>query len=123
MMKKIRLDLLSPYALDKYYMEKLSSLYFKLFNVSSIGMRLYNVYGAGQKQDSKYSGIIPILLTNLKRKKEKTLIYGGSQTRDFINVEDVVEISIMLLNYATKKKINEIYNVGTGKTNISIKSL
>ena len=112
--EKNKTDLLSPYALDKYYMEKLSSLYFKLFNVSSIGMRLYNVYGTGQKQDSKYSGIIPILLTNLKRKR-KTLIYGGSQTRDFINVEDVVEISIMLLNYATKKKINEIYNVGTGK--------
>lgn len=119
--EKNKIDLLSPYALDKYYMEKLSGLYFKLFNVSSIGMRLYNVYGVGQKQDSKYAGIIPKLLTNFKKNK-KTVIYGGSQTRDFINVKDVVELSVILMKFATKNKVNEIYNIGTGKQ-ISILNL
>ncbi len=114
-------DLLSPYALDKYYLEKLSKIFFKIHKVSSVGMRLYNVYGPGQKGQSKYSGVISKFNSNF-RKDKKTIIFGGKQTRDFIHVDDVVELSILLMKIARQKKINDILNVGTGKQ-ISIMGL
>ena len=114
-------DLLSPYALDKYYLEKLSKIFFKIHQVSSIGMRLYNVYGPGQKGQSKYSGVISKFNSNFNKNK-KTIIFGGKQTRDFIHVNDVVKLSILLMKIARQKKINEIFNIGTGKQ-ISIMQL
>lgn len=116
-----KIDLLSPYALDKYYMERLSQIFYRLYNVSSIGMRLYNVYGYGQHGNSKYSGVIPKFNTNLEKNK-KTLIFGGNQTRDFIHVNDVVKLSIIFMGLAKKKRMNEIINVGTGNQ-ISIMNL
>lgn len=112
--KSNNIDLLSPYALDKYYLEKLSKIFFKIHQVSSVGMRLYNVYGPGQKGQSKYSAVISKFNSNFN-KNIKTTIYGGKQTRDFIHVDDVVKLSILLMRIVEKKKLNEILNVGTGK--------
>ena len=54
-MIKKKFDILSPYALDKLYLENLATSYFDLFNISSAGMRFFNVYGPKQDQNNPYS--------------------------------------------------------------------
>ena len=94
---KKKFNILSPYALDKLYLENLATLYFDLFNISSAGMRFFNVYGPKQDQNNPYSGVIPKFI-NLANKNKTLTVYGGYQTRDFIFIDDVVDICIKTMS-------------------------
>lgn len=109
-------NILSPYALDKLYLENLAALYFNLFNVSSVGLRFFNVYGPNQDENNPYTGVIAKFI-NLAKKNKTLTVYGGHQTRDFIFIDDVVQICILVMNklLSSKKKYYDIFNVGTGK--------
>lgn len=111
---------LSPYALEKYYAEQLADLYYRVYGLSSIGLRYFNVFGARQSPNSSYSGVISILVNRFLNRK-RPFIYGdGKQTRDFIYVKDVVNANIHALEMVEEGAY--IFNVGSGK-NISIKQL
>ena len=116
--RKKNFDILSPYALDKLYLENLAALYFDLFNISSVGMRFFNVYGPNQDENNPYSGVIAKFINLGKRNKTLT-VYGGHQTRDFIYISDVVKLCILMMNkmLKNKKKFYNFFNVGTGKEN------
>jgi len=108
-------DLLSPYATDKYAMELYSKTAHKLYQLSSIGLRFFNVYGPRQDPNNPYSGVISIFASNLLKGQNIT-INGGHQTRDFIYVKDVVNIIYKAITLASKSSICEISNVLTGES-------
>lgn len=114
-------SILSPYSMDKLCIEKYAKLFGKLYNTSSIGLRFFNVYGPRQVSSSAYSGVISIFLNNLMKDKEIT-VNGGNQTRDFIYVKDISKVLLKSMNFCDNKKVNEIFNVGTGNS-ISINEL
>jgi UDP-glucose 4-epimerase len=95
----------------RYTIERLAKLYNKLFSVKNVGLRFFSVYGPKEKHKGKYANILTQFLWSMKR-DESPIIYGeGSQTRDFIHVNDVVDALIL----ACKKDFEcEIFNVGTG---------
>ncbi|MEM3373140.1 MAG: NAD-dependent epimerase/dehydratase family protein [Candidatus Anstonellales archaeon] len=97
----------------RYYMERLSDLYHKLYGLNIIGLRFFSVYGPKEKFKKKYANLISQFLWAIMQDKE-IIIYGdGSQKRDFIYVDDVVNACILALN----KNVNSgIFNVGTGKS-------
>jgi nucleoside-diphosphate-sugar epimerase len=110
---------LSPYALEKCYAEQLAELYYRIYGLSSTGLRYFNVYGPRQSPQSSYSGVISILVDRLLNRK-RPFIYGdGEQTRDFIYVKDVVNANIHSLEAGEGAYV---FNVGSGKS-ISIKQL
>ena len=97
---------------DEYLMEKYSKL-----GVKIIGLRYFNIFGKGQTLE--YAGVITKFLDRIKQKKAP-MIYGkGSQIRDFIFVEDIVEANFMAM---TSDVSNLLVNVGTGNA-ISILEL
>ena len=112
---KKKFSITSPYAQDKLVLEDYAKMSYDVFGVSSVGLRLFNVYGPGQNPNSPYSAVIPIFLNRMKKNQPVT-INGGYQTRDFIYVEDVVKIIILSMNKIQKKKKFDIFNVGTGKS-------
>lgn len=112
---KKKFSITSPYAQDKLVLEDYAKMSYDVFGVSSVGLRLFNVYGPGQNSNSPYSAVIPIFLNRMK-KNQTVIINGGYQTRDFIYVEDVVKIMILLMNKIQKKKKFNVFNVGTGKS-------
>ncbi len=115
------IDLLTPYSADKYLMEIYSNIAFKNYDMSSIGLRFFNVYGPKQDPHSPYSGVISIFVE--KHIKEDVItIFGGHQTRDFVYVGDVVNSIIKSIELVMKNKICETVNVLTGKS-ISIENL
>jgi UDP-glucose 4-epimerase len=115
------IDLLSPYSTDKYLMELYAKTAFKLYNLSSIGLRFFNVYGPRQDPSSPYSGVISIFIDRIINKQDIT-INGGDQTRDFIYVEDVVNLIFLSANLTLNKKLCEHTNILTGNS-ISIDCL
>ena len=62
----------SPYAQDKLTLENYAIMCHKIFKISSVGLRLFNVYGPGQNPNSPYSAVIPIFL---KKNEKKHLGY------------------------------------------------
>ena len=114
-------DLLSPYAADKYVMEIYAKVAYKLYKLSSIGLRFYNVYGPRQDPSSAYSGVISIFSDRLLRGKSIT-INGGFQSRDFIYVEDIVKAIDKAVATANKGVICEQINILTGRS-ISVDSI
>jgi len=109
------IDLLSPYATDKYSMELYSRTAYKAYQLSSIGLRFFNVYGPRQDPSSPYSGVISIFADRLLKSKNIT-INGGHQTRDFVYVKDVVKVIYCAITLASKNTICEVSNVLTGQS-------
>ena len=108
-------DLLSPYATDKYAMELYSITAHKIYQISSVGLRFFNVYGPRQDPSSPYSGVISIFAEKLLNEQNIT-INGGYLTRDFIYVLDAVNIIYRAIVLASKNSICEASNVLTGES-------
>ena len=104
---------LSPYAADKLAVENYAKVFHELYGLETISLRYFNVYGPRQKY-GPYSGVISIFI-NCLLKNEPPLIYGdGKQTRDFINIKDVVEANMLALS--KEKAAGEVFNISTGLT-------
>ena len=117
-----QLNPVSPYAYDKLYLERISKIYFDNYQIPSIGFRLFNVYGHNQRSDSEYSGVISKFADQISKNKTP-YIFGGSQTRDFVFIDDVCKVFYEAYNYLKKNKnFNDVFNLGTGKS-IKIKKL
>ena len=110
-----KFSITSPYAQDKLSIEHYAKIAFEIFNISSVGLRLFNVYGPGQKSNSQYSAVIPIFI-NRMLKKLPVIINGGFQTRDFIYVQDVIDIILISMKKIQKQKNFQILNLGTGRS-------
>ncbi len=80
---------LSPYGLSKLSSERYVLLYNQLYGMENVALRLFNVYGKGQREGSPYSGVITKFAEAIGSGKQP-LIYGsGEQTRDFVHADDV----------------------------------
>jgi len=110
-----RIDLLSPYATDKYVMELYTKTAYKLYQLSSIGLRFFNVYGPRQDPSSPYSGVISIFADRMLNEQE-IIMNGGHQTRDFVYVGDVVNTIYRAIILASKNTVCEVCNVLTGRS-------
>jgi UDP-glucose 4-epimerase len=80
----------SAYAADKLGCELHARVASELHGVPAIGLRFFNVYGPRQNPNSPYSGVISIFCDRVRRGQRIDIFGDGSQTRDFVFVEDVV---------------------------------
>ena len=64
---KSNFSLLSPYAQDKYTIEQYAKMANDIYNINSIGLRFFNIYGPNQKENNPYSGVIPIFINRAKK--------------------------------------------------------
>ena len=110
-----KFSILSPYAQDKLTIENYAKMSYEVFGTSSVGLRLFNVYGPGQTATSPYSAVIPIFIYRML-KNLPIIINGGFQTRDFIYIDDVVNVMKKSMNKIQKKKICKNFNLGTGRS-------
>lgn len=105
------IDPLTPYAIDKYASERYTIDYGRLYNIPTVAVRFFNVYGPRQNPDSEYSGVLSIVTKCLKENKPFSLYGDGSQTRDFVYVEDVVDA---LIKISTETVEPTVYNIANG---------
>jgi nucleoside-diphosphate-sugar epimerase len=103
---------LSPYAVDKLAAENYAKVFYDVFGLETVSLRYFNVYGPRQKY-GPYSGVISIFINCLLENKFPTIYGGGEQTRDFVNVEDVVEANMLAL--ARREAVGEVFNISTGE--------
>jgi UDP-glucose 4-epimerase len=92
-------------------MERMAELYYRLFDLSSAGMRFFSVYGPKEKAKKQYANMVSQFLWEMQLGKRPLVFGDGSQTRDFVYVKDVVRA----LRMAMASDYHGILNVGTGK--------
>ncbi len=85
----------SPYALSKYYTEKLAIQFSELYDIDTVALRYFNVFGPGQNPDGEYAAVIPKFI-ELMLDGERPVIYGdGEQSRDFIFIDNVIQANVL----------------------------
>jgi UDP-glucose 4-epimerase len=103
---------LSPYALQKHIGEQYCQLYSNIYNLDTICLRYFNVYGENNRKNNTYSSVINIF-TKLKEQNLPLTIYGtGQQQRDFVWVQDVARANFYAGQCNTFKG-GDIINIGT----------
>jgi UDP-glucose 4-epimerase len=100
----------SPYGASKLYAEKVALAYSKLYKLEVICLRYFNVFGLNQRYDA-YGNVIPIFAHKLMVGQPITIFGDGEQTRDFINVRDVVRANYLA---GTNNGISDAFNLGSG---------
>jgi len=100
----------TPYGVSKLSAEKYCSAFHETYNLGTISLRYFNVYGPRQSANP-YSGVIAIFTKHLRRGVRPTIYGDGEQTRDFIHVSDVVKANLQALE--TESGVGEAFNVGT----------
>ena len=103
----------SPYGKSKLEMEDLVKQYSAANSINSVILRFFNVYGPGQS--GEYAGVISKFAQNIKEERP-LLIYGdGLQTRDFVNIQDVIDLIYHAISRMEGKQ-SSIYNIASGKS-------
>lgn len=103
---------ISPYGLTKISNEQFFKMFYDIYELESIGLRYFNVFGPGQYSGSDYSAVIPKFINSMLNDK-KPVIYGdGEQTRDFIFVKDVAMANVISLK--VNKAKGNAYNIAYG---------
>ena len=116
-------DCLNPYSVSKVNGEKLSTMYTDLFDLPTVILRYFNVYGERQPLRGQYAPVIGIFLRQLAAGEPLTIVGDGDQRRDFTHVSDVVNANIMAaISNPDPKACGKVYNVGTG-TNYSVNEI
>ncbi len=103
---------ITPYGVSKLSGEKYCGAYYRTYELSTISLRYFNVYGEKQTA-SPYSGVIAIFANRLSQGAQPTIYGDGNQSRDFIHVSDVVNANLRALR--TDGGIGEAFNIGTGE--------
>jgi len=97
----------SPYGVTKLAGENLCYLYWKNYNLPTVSLRYFTVYGPRQRLDMAIHKFVRAILDG-----EEIVVYGdGEQTRDFTYVDDAVEANILAAN---NDLAGETFNIGGG---------
>jgi nucleoside-diphosphate-sugar epimerase len=84
----------SPYAVQKLMGEYYASVFSSCFNLETVALRFFNVYGERQDPSSPYSGVLSLFMRALIELQSPTIFGDGEQTRDFTYVEDVAGLCV-----------------------------
>jgi UDP-glucose 4-epimerase len=101
----------TPYGSSKLCMEKQCLAYSKLHGLEAVCLRYFNVYGPNQRFDA-YGNVIPIFAFKILKGESITIFGDGTQTRDFVNVLDVVQANVKA---ALAPGLSGAFNIGCGE--------
>ncbi|WP_049891314.1 NAD-dependent epimerase/dehydratase family protein [Methanohalobium evestigatum] len=107
----------SPYAISKMDCEYLAGMFHDK-GLRTTCLRYFNVYGPRQDPNSPYAAVIPIFMKRAKEGKDLVIYGDGTQTRDFVNIQDVVRANVAAMDNGD----GDVFNVATG-TSVSVQEI
>ena len=106
-----KLNPMSPYALHKLVGEQYCKLFSDLYDIETVSLRYFNVYGERQATEGAYCLVMGVFAKQLLNGEVMTINGDGEQIRDFTYVGDVVDANIKCAKY-NKKWNGNVFNVG-----------
>jgi dTDP-L-rhamnose 4-epimerase len=103
----------SVYALSKYDQERMSLLVGRAYNIPTVALRFFNVYGTRQALSNPYTGVLAIFASRFLNDNPPLIFEDGNQQRDFVHVRDVALACRLALE--TPEAAGQVFNVGSGQ--------
>lgn len=103
----------SPYGWQKSSVEDFLRFASKLYDLDSIALRYFNVYGPRQRGGSPYSTAISAWCDKVSSGQPLRFDGDGTQTRDMVHVDDVVQANILAAE-SKNRLMGDVVNIGTG---------
>tara|TARA_B110000091_G_scaffold191547_1_gene215425 strand:- start:1302 stop:2291 length:990 start_codon:yes stop_codon:yes gene_type:complete len=105
---------LSPYAITKYVNELYATIFKRNYNLDTIGLRYFNVFGRKQDPNGAYAAVIPKVVIQLINHESPVINGDGSFSRDFTYIDNVIAMNLLAITTKNKKALNQIYNAAVG---------
>ena len=103
----------NPYALHKLMGEQLCLKFTEWYDLPTVCLRYFNVYGERQPTEGAYATVLGVFLKQKAEHLPLTIVGDGEQRRDFTHVTDVVEANILAM-YSAEARRGEVVNIGSG---------
>lgn len=102
----------SIYGVTKQVEEQLTMVTCRALGIPAVSYRYQNVYGPGQSLSNPYTGILSIFSTRIRNGKDINIFEDGKESRDFVFIDDVVNVTIAGLEH--EEVTYESFNIGSG---------
>ncbi|MCH4823785.1 SDR family oxidoreductase [Gramella lutea] len=110
---------LSPYAITKYVNELYADIFKDAYNLDTIGLRYFNVFGRKQDPNGAYAAVIPKFVMQFMKHESPVINGDGTYSRDFTYIDNVVQMNLLAISSDNPKALNEVYNTAVGdRTNL-----
>jgi len=110
---------LSPYAITKYVNELYADIFNKAYDLDTIGLRYFNVFGRKQDPNGAYAAVIPKFVIQLMNYESPLINGDGTYSRDFTYIDNVIQMNLLALTSENKEAVNQVYNTAVGdRTNL-----
>jgi len=103
----------SIYAMTKKDQEDIALTVGKAYNIPTVALRYFNVYGPRQSLSNPYTGVVAIFMSRIKNDNPPIVYEDGMQTRDFVSVHDIVQANMLAMELDEANY--EVFNVGSGQ--------
>jgi dTDP-L-rhamnose 4-epimerase len=113
-------SLASIYALSKYDQERMCLLIGRAYNIPTVALRFFNVYGPYQALSNPYTGVLAIFASRLLNNNRPMIFEDGDQRRDFVSVHDVANACCLALS--NEALATEVFNIGSGE-NVTVREV
>lgn len=107
-------DCQTPYSLSKWMGEEVCRLYSNLYNLETVILRYFNVYGPREPKKGHYAPVIGLFKRQRDAGTPHTVVGSGFQKRDFTYIDDIVDASVLAISVDSIYAYGEVFNVGTG---------
>ena len=108
---------LSPYAITKYVNELYADVFSKTYDLETIGLRYFNVFGRKQDPNGAYAAVIPKFVSQFMAGESPVINGNGEFSRDFTYIDNVIQANLLAITTNNKEAINTVYNVAFGERN------
>ncbi|VXC03722.1 SDR family oxidoreductase [Maribacter litoralis] len=106
---------LSPYAITKYVNELYADVFSKTYDIETIGLRYFNVFGRKQDPNGAYAAVIPKFVMQLMKHESPIINGDGSFSRDFTYIDNVIQMNVRAMVSENQKALNTVYNTAYGE--------
>ncbi|WP_010522214.1 SDR family oxidoreductase [Aquimarina agarivorans] len=106
---------LSPYAITKYVNELYANNFKKTYDLDTIGLRYFNVFGRKQDPNGAYAAVIPKFVMQLMKHESPVINGDGSYSRDFTYIDNVIQMNMLAMVSENSAALNNVYNTAFGE--------
>lgn len=106
---------LSPYAITKYVNELYADVFAKTYDIETIGLRYFNVFGRRQNPFGAYAAVIPLFVKKLMAHESPVINGDGEYSRDFTYIDNVIQMNVLAMTTENPLAVNQVYNTAFGE--------